>query len=357
MEKNKKLTGGKRALLIVGISLISIIALFLIALLCSYLFTPTVYGEFFDNARVEYEAPGLSDGFIPQGFAIAEEGNVYLQCGYMKNESQASRIYLTDVTSGESYYIELYTSDGKPYTGHTGGITTARNFVWIANDGEGEDNCVWVTTLENVLGCEKEGRLILKNKFRPETRAAYCFADEDYLWVGEFCNESYPTDESHSFEVSGGVNKALICAYALDDDSPLYGVIHSTVFDDESEEYRDVFVPELCLSVTDQIQGLAIDKSGRIILSASYGMARSHLLFYSPIDKSDPDAMLDFYENDVPVYYLDADSLQRDVEMPPMSEEIFVKGDRVFVCFESATTKYIFGNFTRGRHIYSFELE
>ena len=342
--------------MIVGITLVSIIALFLIALLCLHLLTPTVYGEFFDGARVEYKAPGLSEGFIPQGFAIAEEGNVYLQCGYMKDSSQASRVYLTDVKSGESYYIELYLPDGKPYTGHTGGITTARDLVFIANDGEGEDNCVWVITLEAVLGCEKEGKLILKNKFNPETRAAYCFADEDYLWVGEFYNESYPTDESHAFEVSGGINKALICAYALDDSS-FYGIAYSTVFDDESEEYKDVFIPELCLSVTDQVQGFTVDEGGRIILSTSYGMASSHLLFYSPIDKNDPDAMLDFYENDIPVYYLDADSLQRDVPMPPMSEEIFVKGDRVFVCFESATTKYIFGNFTRGRHIYSFELE
>ena len=40
-----------------------------------------------------------------------------------------------------------------------------------------------------------------------------------------------------------------------------------------------------------------------------------------------------------------------------VSEEIFVKGDRLFVLFESACQKYIFGNLIRGTHIYSYELD
>lgn len=345
MKKIKNMHGAKKAFAIIGTLLCAIIALFFLILLCVHLFTPVVLNGFFSNAEKEYLTPGIYNGLVPQGYAYVEENNIYLQCGHMADGESASRIYVTSAeNTKESNYVELYTADGKAYTGHTGGITSANGFVWLANDGDGDDNCVWVISLEEILAAENGGKITLKTKIHPETRSAYCYADDEYLWIGEFRdNKKYPTVESHRFEVSGGTNHALVCAYPLDNASD-YGIAAD----------GDKITPEIILSVTDLVQGMTITPAGDIILSTSYGLSKSHLYFYSNVLENNADTTFEINGKEIPVYFLDADNLSKDVAMPPMSEEIFAKDGKVFVLFESACQKYIFGNFTRGRHIYSY---
>lgn len=352
MENTKKLTGIQKALAIFGIALGSVIALILVILLSLHLFTPVVFHSFFSNAQEEYVTPGIYDGLVPQGYAYDGEHKVYIQCGYMADGKSASRIYITDADNTKnSRYVELYTADGKPYTGHTGGITVNQKFVWIANDGEGDDNCVWVLSLKEVLGAKNGDKITLKTSFQPESRAAFCFVDTNYLWVGEFHDsEKYPTKDTHKFDVAGGKNSALVCAYPLDSDSE-YGI--------EIKEDGDkvIFTPEKLLSITDNVQGFARSDKAGFVLSTSYAVSKSHLIFYKDLTSGDADATLEINGTKVPVYFLDADSKTDDVEMPPMSEEIFFKNDRVYVLFESACMKYIFGNFTRGIHVYSYKYD
>ena len=345
MSKIKDLKGAKKVFALFGIILGAIIAFLLLALLCVHLFTPVVFNGFFSNADAEYPIPGLGDGFVPQGLAYIEENDAYLQCGYMADGVSASRIYLTNAENSKS--IELYTSDNTPYTGHTGGITQYGNFVWLANDGEGEDNCVWVISLAEILAAENGGKVTLKTKFYPETRSAYCYADGDYLWVGEFRDdEKYPTAESHRFEVSGGTNYALVCAYRLDN-STEYGIAISD----------NAVIPEFALSITDMVQGFTRTNDGGFVLSTSYGLNLSHLLFYNNTTADEADGSITVSGCEVPVYFLDSNNLSKDVTMPPMSEEICNKDGKIYVTFESASQKYIFGNFTRGRHVYSYCIE
>ena len=350
MENIKKLTGGKKIAAVIGIAIAAIILLLLIAVLCLHLFTPLVFNGFFSNAKEEYVIPGLFDGVVPQGYAYVGENEVYLMCGYMANGESASRIYITDAEkTDKTYYVELYTADGKPYTGHTGGLTSAFGFVWLANDGEGNDNRVWVMKLADILTAKNGDKIILETSFQTESRAACCFVDGKYLWVGEFNDgEKYVTKETHTFNVSGGENKALVCAYALDIDSK-YGIASAKV------DGKDIFTPKLALSVTDLVQGFTRTPWG-FALSTSYGINPSHLYIYDDVTVGDPDASLEVNGIDVPVYFLDSDSLTKDVITPPMSEEIFVKDGRLYVLYESACQKYIFGNLIRGRHVYSYDL-
>ena len=349
MSKIKNLHGWKKALAIFGVVIGAIVAFVLLVLLCLHLFTPVVFNGFFSNAETEYLTPGLSDGLVPQGYAFVKDNEVYIQCGYMADGESASRIYVTDVkNTKDSKYVELYTDDEKPYTGHTGGITSANGYVWLANDGEDDDNCVWVLSLDEILAAENGGKITLKTKIHPETRAAYCYADDEYLWIGEFRDdEKYPTAENHRFDVEGGTNYAIVCAYLLDS-STKYGI--------RVEDTEGTVIPRFALSVTDMVQGFTHTDDGKFILSTSYGLNTSHLLFYN-VAGTRSDGILVADGHEVPVYFLDAGNLAKDVVMPPMSEEIFVKDGRVFVLFESACQKYIFGNFTRGRHIYSFNLK
>ncbi len=348
MEKAKKPVWA-RILIGFGIFLGGLVALVLIALLCIHLFTPVVYHDFFKSAQKEYKVVGLSDGLVPQGYDYAEEEKVYLSCGYMTDGVSAGRIYITpEGDEKNSRYVELYTEEGQPYLGHTGGLTHKDDYLYLANDGDiaTGDNLVWVMSLKEVLNAENGERITLKQSFKPEVRAAFCFADEGFLFVGEFRDpEKYLTAESHQFEVSGGTNYALICAYPYD----------STSEDGLKRDAEGDLVPAFCLSVTDLVQGMTRTDDGSFVLSSSYGTSSSHLRYYSDVTAGAADAMLWIGNDGVPVFFLDADVLERDVKMPPMSEELVYKDGRVYVLFESACKKYIFGNFTRGRHVYSFE--
>jgi hypothetical protein len=322
-----------------------------VVVLALHLFTPLVFHDFFGNADKEYLIPGLGDGLVPQGYAYVPEQELYLQCGYMADGVSASRIYVTNAKDTEdTRFVELYTMDGQPYTGHTGGITEAGGFVWLANDGEGEDNCVWVIALDEILSPENNGRITLVTRFQSETRAACCFADDQYLWVGEFNDgEKYVTDSSHKFAVNGGENFALVCAYPLDTSS-VYGVAFTEA------DGQAVFTPALALSVTNLVQGFTRTPEG-FALSTSYGLGISHIYFHKDVTKGEADSSIAINGADVPVYFLDSESLTDDLSLPPMSEEIFVKDGRLYVLLESACKKYIFGNLIRGRHVYSYELE
>lgn len=334
----------KKSLHIVLIALASLLLLVALVMLGAHLLTPVIYNDFFDGEVAEFESAGLSDGLVPQGFAYVEPHGVYLQCGYM-NDGSASRIYIIDEQNGyASRYVTLLAPDGTEYTGHTGGITAYDDLVWLANDGEGEDNCVWVFSLDELLAAPNGGTLTLNTKFQPESRAAYCLADGEYLWVGEFYRaEDYPTKSTHAFTVAGGAEQnALVCAYPLDTASEL-GIADTT--------------PALLLSVPGQVQGFAMTQDGGFVLSSSFGLSSSILRFYNGISLDQPSASLDVNGTEVPVYFLDDDLLARVIEAAPMSEEIEVKDGRLYVLFESACQKYLFGNFMRGRSVYSIPLQ
>ena len=63
---------------------------------------------------------------------------------------------------------------------------------------------------------------------------------------------------------------------------------------------------------------------------------------------------LTLMEREVPLYHLDSANLTDWVEMPPMSEEVLCKDGKVYVLFESACTKYIYGNLIRGTYVYAY---
>jgi hypothetical protein len=119
---------------------------------------------------------------------------------------------------------------------------------------------------------------------------------------------------------------------------------------------RAVFTPALALSVTNKVQGFTRTPGG-FALSTSYGLGISHIYFHEDVTKGEADSSIRVNSTDVPVYFLDDDSLTRDLSAPPMTEEIFVKDGRLYVLPESACNKYIFGNLIHGRHVYSYELK
>lgn len=334
----------KKALKIILITLCSLILLIGLILLGAHLLTPVIYDDFFDKAIAEFETPGLDDGLVPQGITYLEDEQLYLQCGFM-NDGTAGRIYIFSAAEAATpRYVKLLSSDGEPYVEHVCGITTYADFVWLTTDGQGEENCVWVLSLSELLAVPNGGSITLEKRFYPQTNASYCTVEGDYLWIGEFYREqNYPTDPTHHFTVANGVvHHSLVAVYRIDTTAEL-GIADLT--------------PVCMLSVPDLAQGFAITEDGNFIVSSSYAIASSLLYIYQPLEELTPDASINKDNTSIPVYFLDDEALDRLVVAPPMSEGIIVKDGRLVILFESACKKYIFGNFMRGRPVYSIPLE
>lgn len=309
--------------------------------------------KFFSGATSDRQVPGIADGLVQQGFdyipAELDENDeiisdaIFLASGYMKDGS-ASRIYVTIGKSTKA--VSLYNSDNSAYTGHAGGIAHFGDLVYIADEDNNGD--VAVFSLADILGedeNEDDGKATLKTTIdMPEDFAAsFCTVNGDYLYVGRFAkegHEKYGRVDDHKVTVGDETNSSLILAYKLDatkDNGLLNGK------------------PSFAISITDLVQGMCFAADNRIILSTSWSISASHLYFYEiDLSLSDTGIVKEIGEDEIPVHFLGSDALKLDLKCPPMAEEMVFVDGRVYIMNESASKKYIFGNFIGGRKLYSY---
>lgn len=328
------------ALKVILIVLAVLVLIAILILASAHLLTPAVYRDFFKNASVAYDTPGIYDGAILQGYAYDAKNDVYLHTAYMQ-DGAASRIYIVNGKSKHnSRHVNLVCEDGERYTGHVGGIAIYNDIVFISRDG---DHGVFTLSLNEIINAKSGSDIKLDIATRVDCPPSFLYADGTYLWVGEFNNDgAYTTIESHHFEVADGEeNRAIVCGYLIDESIP------SGLASD---------VPSKVLSIPNEVQGMAY-LNGEWIFSASYGFAHSHLYFYEDNLNDAPDSEIEISGTNVPVWFLDNDNLKNDIKLQPMAEGIVAFDDKVYVSFESASLKYLFGNFTRGRDIYSYKVK
>ena len=270
-------------------------------------------------------------------------------CGYMK-KGGASRFYSFKDSSKRYNYSEMMTADGKIDNAHSGGMAIWNNFVYLAT---GENiNVYSFSELKDALAENEPVSPI--STFEVPLGPAFCYAHNNYLYVGEFYRaENYETDKTHHMTTdSGDEHKAIIAVYKLSEKS------------DNGISSR---IPVAIYSVTDQVQGFCITDSGKICLTTSWSLEGSHLLVYDDPAKGVYKAISDeTIESDgdfeiesrgmlykIPLYYLDSDHLERNLEMIPMAESPVYKDGKVNIIFESASNKYMFGKLSGGTYIYS----
>lgn len=338
METKKKMPLWARIILIV---LASLIALVVLVLLGAHLITPLRYFNFFRASDTEYKTPGMMDGAVLQGYAYDEATNTFLHTAYMKDHS-ASRIYVVDGENTKDVKsIKLVYPDGKAFTGHVGGIAVYKDFVWVAKSDE--QTGLWVLSLKEILAAEDGSEIKLTIDTTVDCPPSFCYSDGTYVWVGEFNDDgAYVSDEKHNFEVAGGaLNRAIVCGYLIDEGSET-GIKSET--------------PDVVMSIPNKVQGMTyID--GKWVFSTSYGFSTSHLYYYTDVTKDTPDSSIEIDGVAIPVWFCDSENLVHDAQMQPMAEGIVTKDGKVLVSIESASMKYMFGHFTRGRHVYSYEID
>lgn len=295
----------KGAMIAVGVLLAFFVALE--AFLCVWFFGAT-YPAFEAAARVEAPILGLDEGFTPQG--LSRTGETLVVSGYMAKKGEPSRIYFGDK------YVTVQEGE-KTLTDHFGGVACTQDYCYITSDGR-----IVRIPLSEALAAENGAAVEVTDSFSTGLQNAFCYIYEDTLFAGEFYRAgNYETEESHRFTEDGETNYALVYAFRMDE-SKEGGVTSAT--------------PEYAISVRGLVQGIAVTED-RIYLSTSYGLADSHVYVYENILSETPTRET---ADHVPMYRLDDSVLLNRMAMPSMTEGIIAEEGRLYVLFESYSTKY-----------------
>lgn len=298
----------KTVVKIISIALLSVILLFVLVVGGLNILKFAIYSDYYAIEDTVCDNPGLGDGFVCQGICVSEEKERILVSGYMKN-GEASRIYVTDYDSN-AHYVSL-SFDGEPFTGHVGGIATKGNNVYIANDGK-----IHIAFLTEIVNAENGAVIDVSTCFPVNNQASFVYADENYLYVGEFNDgKNYITE--HPYTTAEGEHKAIVSRYA----------------------YNSLNKPDKIYSIRDKVQGICFTPDGKVVMSTSYGLADSVYYVYDESEATNSGLTLD----GAPVYYLE--KCEKEIKGPAMSEDLDYFDGKVITLTESASDKYIFGKF------------
>ncbi len=315
---------------------------------------------------------------------------------YMK--SGPSRLYVVGRTTGYVGYVTLKNTDGSDYTEHAGGVATnckkgeSYGTLWVVSEGtvycaKTANDSGYKNIADEIIARaamdEGENVITFTASFKANNRASFCYFFEDgtsstyndKLYVGEFYrpgDKNYQTDEAHHITTGNGYAQyALVNEYTSNTSSTnKYGLTLISPSNVEEENY----VPKVqnMYSIPNLVQGFAripernddgssSSSKGKLVLSTSYGLANSALYYYDWADISasgnrksytevsghnfeyegvQTTSGWPYTESGLYVYFVDGSKLQREYSVPSMAEGLCVKGNSVFVLFESGCYKY-----------------
>lgn len=307
---------GKVALIV----LIAIVGLLVLVLGGLNLAKFAIYKDYYSVKTDVCTNPGLSDGFVCQGIASADEKGVILVSGYMADKS-ASRIYVT-TTDSESYYVQLKKGD-KAFTGHAGGVATTGDKVYVASG-----NKIWTLSLTEILAAKNGDYVDVGEGIKVNNEASFVYTDEQYLYVGEFHDGGKYNIVGHENQTAEGTHYAICTKYALDDLSK----------------------PIKVYSIRNKVQGICFTPDGKVIMSTSYGLTDSVYYVYNESEATDSGKTFE----GAPLFYLD--TLKKEMKGPAMSEDLDYYDGQIITMTESASNKYIFGKFFFANKIFKLAL-
>lgn len=275
------------------------------------------YTDYYKIMNRVSKNPGMNSGFVSQGVTYNDDEDYYVTLGYMKNGS-ASRVYKIDSKKRVTYYT--LTSEGKDFTGHTGGIQYFNGKFYIANESDG------IYQFPSSALLKKSETIEIGKPAKVNNNSSFIFADDDYLYVGEFNNDkAYKTNNSITYKDT--TQNAIVSKYKGNNFSK----------------------PVAVYSIPNEIQGFAITPSGKIVLSRSWGLSSSDFFIYNSPEKTN------LKYDGAPVYFLD--NCITDLKAPFFSEDLDIANGKIIYLSESACNKYIVGKFYFDYYIYSLDID
>ena len=300
-----------------------------------------VFFSFYAKSTTEFKMPGTSDGFIQQGFEEIEvDGEkLYLASGYVKNHS--SRVYIIDEKGKSLGYAKLRTETGERNTTHAGGIAVYGDYVYVTNGADSKG--IEIFLLSDILD-ENNDVAWCVGTLDVSVAPAFVYVDEasKTLYTGSFHKDGsdYLSPDEHKALGAAHDNTAIILAYDITNDGK---AISSS--------------PKEAYTITSKVQGMTFTDSGKLVLSTSWGVSKSHLLIYDFAEIKKGEDKTTLFGAEIPLYHVDESSKIDDVKAPPMAEELVYEDGRVYIMNESASSKYIFGKFTSGNYVHAYKVD
>lgn len=293
------------------------------------------YYPFYQNAQKLFELPEFASEFVPQGLTYCEEEDVFLISGYIY-KSNESKIYVVK-PNGDYRCVAVMREDGNVLHSHSGGICENGEYVYLAG---GNGKC-YVFDKADLLN-DAETNITMTGEFKTGNTASFCYTDDQYLYVGEYYYRfKYVTRFDHHLTTPcGDANNAIITVFALDEHKK-YGVRKS---------------PEMGLSITGRIQGMCMTDDGQLVLSASSIFQGSQLYYYDfeRILEGQQDS-LSVRGEEIPLYYVDMESLIAKKEILPKAEEILFYDGHIYMLFEAACSRFRYGTLLDAQYVYRMQ--
>lgn len=323
----------KKAGKIIAIVIAAILVTVFVVVSAFSIFDRVKYRDFYKNSEKAFAIGGLWDGAVQQGFDYSEDLGLYIYTTYMKDHS-ASRIYITD-NDGNTRFVELKEMDGTDCVEHVGGVSFGGDYIYVTASTR---NQIIMFKVSDVLN--DDGVATACGEFDVCLSSAYVYVRGNTLYTGEFyIAEDYETPKDHRLTTpAGDSNTALMGVYTLGEDGK-----------PESAE------PDYVMSTRGQVQGMAFDSQGRLILSTSWGLNPSGIYVYDLDKAANGTAVISGKET--AVKYVDSACLDATITAPPMAEELVYKNGKLLVMNESASMKYIFGKLTSGNYVLRYDYD
>lgn len=306
-----------------GIAIIMLAVFFLCFLTVYYCFL-FPYREFYFASDSEFQAINLSTNIVPQGIEYLEDEKIFLISGYEYPDGY-TRIIVID---SENNKIEksIVNSNGQKFKWHSGGIASHGDKVYVTG---GNRKC-YVLSKKELLNPDNDTIRII-GTIHTESNSSFCFVYGNCLFIGEYqYRTKFLTDERHHLmSPKGNLNTAMVFAYPFTKDNK-YGVAED---------------PIMALSIGSSIQGMCMDKSGRMYLSASSARFDESILYVYDFRKVVQTVDSTYLYNDevIPVFVFEDDALMYQLAVPPNAEGVTAYKDSIYILFESASRRFKYG--------------
>ena len=287
--------------------------------------------EFLGMSKEGAIIPALKQDAVPQGITYLEEQNWLITSHYKEDGSPSILSVIDAATDKLVKAVELYEDENKVYTGHAGGVTVSKNYIWISSGSH-----AYRISKDKLVAAEDGAKLVFEGSIQTDTRASFTIYNDGILWVGEYAQgTSYPTEKSHYMNNRDGKeHRAWAVGYKLDETTDLLPETKSAVEDTP-------VTPDYILSIPNMVQGMLVAGED-IWLSQSYGRNNaSTLAGYKVSLTEEPHTTVTIGEESVPVWFLDSQNAVVSYTLPPMSEGIVDHEGTMYILFESGASKYV----------------
>ncbi len=291
------------------------------------------FQEFLDGSEKFAVIPGLKEGIVPQGVARnPKTGYVYISA-YFTTSGTPSVILVLDETGTFVAEYHMYQENGKPFTGHMGGICATEEYLYFSGPTVNGYYSVGELAFAD-LPTKGSHDITFANTVTLPIYASYLFYDDGMLWAGNFYLEG-------SYDLGKFFNTKTSTS-----DGTSYGGYAAMFFVDEETkrltipEGENYAIPTVTLAAPDKVQGFAY-RDGKVALSISYGRNNNSTLDFFSIDISKGTKTFTADGKTYPMIILDNTNRIKKVTAMGMTEGLTLaeNGD-LLILFESGAEKY-----------------